>query len=116
MRTWGRVTNPDGSKSWVKVSTDANGDNSFVWITTLIQTLQLNRNESPFYGNYGIPAIPSVLTQVYPDLYVAQTQQQFSGYFAALNISKVNSPTPTYVINLTTQSGVTYQEYVPIPQ
>jgi len=116
MRTYGRTYNADGSWNWVEVQTDANGDSSYVWITTLVQTLLLNPNESPFYGNYGIPAQNSVLTQLYPDLYMAQTQQQFAGYFSALLLSKITAPEPSYSLNLVTQSGVTFQEYVPIPQ
>jgi hypothetical protein len=117
MRTWGRITNPDGSKTWVEVSTDANGDNSQVWLTTLAQTLKLNLNESPFYASYGIPAAQSVIQQVQPDYYVAQTQQQYAQHFAALVIAKQpqqpNQPRPTYQINATTFQGV--QLTGPIP-
>ena len=94
MRTWGRVTTTSNysgaigffeiglsgigstetgtsqSSTWVEVSTDANGYNDAVWLTTLAQVLQLGLNESPFYGNYGIPAQQSAVTQVFPDYYV----------------------------------------------
>ena len=85
MRTWGRINGV-----WTEVSTDANGNNDLVWLTTLIQVLKLNLNESPFFGNYGLPAHQSVVQQVAPDFYVAQTQQQFAQYFASLIIARVN--------------------------
>lgn len=111
MRTWGR--NPQTGE-WVKVTTDANGFNDAVWITTLVQCLKLSPGESPFFANYGIPAQQSVITQVFPDYYVSQTQAQFSGYFSSLIVSKVNSPSPAYKLNLTTQQGVTLTETIPV--
>lgn len=95
----------DGSWVWQEVQTASNGDNTDVWLTTLIQTLQLVTGESPFYSNRGIPAIQSVVQQVFPDFYVNQIQQQFSPYFASLIISKLPSATPTYQINIITKQG-----------
>ena len=115
MRTYGRITNPDGSKTWVAVQTDANGLNDQVYLTTLIQCLKLNLGESPFYAQFGIPAHPSVVQQVFPDFYVSQTQQQFAPYFASLLIAKQVSPTPTYTINVTTHQGVKINASVPVP-
>lgn len=109
MRTWGR----DENGQWQMVSTDANGNNDYVWITTLIQCLLLNLGESPFYANYGIPAQQSVLTQIFPDFYVAQTQQQFSQYFASLSIKKVNSRQPTYNIRIVRNNGSIFQDSIP---
>jgi hypothetical protein len=101
LRTWGRVNG-----IWEEVTTDANGYNDAVWITTLIQNLKLNLGESPFYANNGIPAQQSVLTQIFPDFYVAQVQQQFSQYFASLIISKVAaSLTPIYNVSIITNQG-----------
>ena len=113
-RTWGRVYNPNGTYTWTMVTTDANGDNDAVWITTLIQCLNLNLGESPFYSQYGIPAQQSIIQQIFPDWYVNQTQQQFAQYFANLTVSKVNSPTPTYNINLITNAGVTVAASIPV--
>lgn len=116
MRTYGRITNLDGSQSWVEVSTDpSTGDNSLVFLTALIQCLKLNLGESPFWANYGIPAQQAVLQQIFPDYYVALTQQQFAGYFASLQIAKIPGPEPTYRINVTTNQGVNLTEDVPIP-
>lgn len=106
MRTYGRITNEDGTKTWQEVTTDANGFNDAVYITTLIQCLKLSINESPFYANYGIPAQQSILTQIFPDFYVAQTQAQFAPYFASLSVSRTQgTPDPTYQVNLVTQQG-----------
>lgn len=106
MRTWGRTYDSEGAPTWVVVETTADGFDDFVWLTTLIQTLQLNLGESPFYANYGIPAKPSVVQQVWPDFNVTLTQQLFSPHFAALIVSKENSTTPTYKVNVTTHQGV----------
>jgi hypothetical protein len=113
-RIWGRVYASDGSYVWQAVTTDSNGSNDYVYITNLIQVLKLNPGESPFYANYGIPALKSVQTQIAPDYYMALTQSQFSGYFAALVITKVTSPTPSYRINLTTNAGVKIETVIPV--
>jgi hypothetical protein len=96
MRSYGRVYPRDsngviipGSKGvWVEVDTDASGDSTAVYLTTLCQVLQLNLNESPFYANYGIPAHPAVIQQIFPDYFIWQTQRQFSPYFASLIVAK----------------------------
>lgn len=116
MRTWGRIVNADGSKTWVEVTTDDAGYNDAMWLTTLIQTLKLNLGESPFFANFGIPAQQCVVTQVFPDFYIAQTQQQFAPYFASLTIAKQASPTPTYSINAVTQQGSKINLSLPIPE
>lgn len=81
------------------------GDDARVWLTTICQALKLGRGESPFWANYGIPAQQSVVTQVFPDYYMAQTQQQFSPYFLSLTLAKIPGRTPTYQINATTPQG-----------
>ncbi|MFZ4998399.1 hypothetical protein ACOY5P_03255 [Enterobacter asburiae] len=115
MRTWGRVTDANGNKTWVAVETDENGDSSYVWLTTLIQTLKLGLGESPFYAQYGIPAQQSIAQQVYPDYYVNMTQQQFAGYFASLTITKVDrAASPTYTIDVIFRNGVSIQENIAV--
>lgn len=114
-RTWSGGAVGKGTPTWVEVDTDANGYNDSVWLTTLCQVILLNRGEAPFDANFGIPAQQSVIQQVFPDYYMSLTQQQFAPHFAALTLAKVHSPTPTYRINVTTQQGVTAQEYVPVP-
>jgi hypothetical protein len=119
MRTWGRINQVDGiGGTWVEVSTDVNGFSDAVYLTTLIQVLRLNLGEDPFFGSYGIPAVPSVLSQIQPDFYVNRTQQQFAGFFAALVVAKepqaANLPTPTYKINVTFQNGTSPVSPVPV--
>ncbi|SAK53647.1 hypothetical protein AWB78_01346 [Caballeronia calidae] len=106
MRTWGRVWDEEGDATWVLVQTDANGYNDNVYLTALCQVLKLNLGESPFYANYGIPAQQTVITQVFPDFYVMQVQQQFASYFASLTIMRVqNVSSPTYNVTVVTHSG-----------
>ena len=107
LRTYGRTGQVNGvGGTWVEVTTDANGYSDQVYYTTLIQVLKLNLGESPFYGNYGIPAQQSVITQVFPDYYVMQTQTQFAPYFASLVITRVPlTTTPTYDVTVVCHSG-----------
>lgn len=107
MRTYGRRYSQDGSYTWIVVETDPSGSNDSVWLTTLLQVLQLNLGESPFYAQYGISSEQAVIQQMWPDYDVARTQQQFAGYFAALIISRApDAKTPTYNVNVTTNTGV----------
>lgn len=114
MRTYGRITNPDGSLSWVVVQTDAQGNNDLVMLTTLCQVCQLSPGESPFYASYGIPAKNSIVQQVAPDYYMAIIQQQFAPFFASLSIVRLPGVTPTYGVNVITHSGVVLSAQVPI--
>jgi hypothetical protein len=118
MRTYGRVTNPDGSKSWVTVQTDpATGSNSWVYLTTLCQALLLNLGEAPFDASSGLPAQQSVIQQIAPDFYVTRTQQQFAQYFASLIIAKdPAAPVPTYNINVTFFDGTPASVTVKVPE
>jgi hypothetical protein len=118
VRIWGRINQVNGlGGTWVAVETDANGFDDAVRVTNLIQVLKLNLGESPFFSNYGIPAQQSLITQVQPDYYMAQTQQQFAGFFAALLLSKepggTNPNIPTYRVNVTTQQGSTLPGPIP---
>jgi hypothetical protein len=115
VRTWGRTYSELGVPTWVEVTTNAQGYNDEVYLTTLAQTLKLNLGESPFFGNYGIPAHPDVVQQVWPDYYVAFTQKQFSQYFASLLVTRLDYPYPRYQINITTQQGFKMNASVPIP-
>jgi len=115
MRAWGRIPGPDPTQPyspenprflWVPAVTDDTGDNSAVWLTNLVQVLRLNYGESPFYGNWGIPAHQSVVSQVAPDAFVQLTAQRFAPYFAALRVARLaGAPEPTYAINVTLYSG-----------
>lgn len=107
MRTYGRVNQVNGvGGQWVEVSTDESGDNSNVYLTTVCQTLKLALGESPFNANYGIPAVQSVMMQIFPDLYASQTQQQYAPYFASLIIQGVPaSNPPVYSVTAVCYSG-----------
>lgn len=123
MRTYGRIVpNPlyPYTKKWVEVTTDENGYNDMVYLTTLIQVLKLNLGESPFYANYGIPAHASVVNQIAPDYYMNFTQQKFAGYFLFLSIISVPNtpdpegvPSPGYNVTVITQYGALLTTVVP---
>jgi hypothetical protein len=115
MRTYGRVYpfgtnagNPPQPYKWVVIETEANGSNDYVRLTTLIQCLKLQTNESPFYANYGIPAQRSIIQQIAPDFDVMKTQAQFAQYFASLIIVRrpggAGTP-PTYTVNALLNNG-----------
>jgi hypothetical protein len=115
MRTWGR-TFVNGVWTWQLVQTDpTTGLNDMVYLTTLTQTLLLNLGESPFYANRGIPAQQSVIQQVFPDYYVALTQQLFAPYFASLTIKRTASNPPTYGVRVMTHQGIILNASVQIP-
>ena len=101
MRSYGK----DQNGNW-QIITDPN----YIYLATLVQTLRLSQNESPIYGNYGIPAQQSVLTQIAPDAALNRTQQQFSGYFATLTVQRIQSAAnPTYNIIATLPNGTQIQ-------
>ena len=101
MRSYGR----NSAGEWVEID-----EPQYIYLATLIQTLRLSQNESPIYGNYGIPAQQSVLTQIAPDAAVNRTQQQFSGYFATLTVQRIQSAdNPTYNIIATLPNGTQIQ-------
>lgn len=108
MRTWGRFNGV-----WTEVTTDDNGTNDAVYLTTLIQTLKLSPGESPFYANYGVPAQGSVIDQLLPDFYTNLVQQQFAQYFASLQITRTNTNPPTYKVNIVSNTGAVISVEVP---
>jgi hypothetical protein len=97
MRTWGR----NKAGQWVKLT-----DTNLVWLATLVQTLRLGEGESPFYGNYGLPAQQSIAAQITPDAAVARTQAQYAPYFASLSVAAVASARqPTYTVQAVLPNG-----------
>ncbi|MGK0739972.1 hypothetical protein ACSFCX_06510 [Yokenella regensburgei] len=101
MRTYGR--GKDGK--WVTITTDENGFNDSVYLTTLVQNLKLAPQESPFFANHGIPANGSVIQQILPTFYVNRLQQHFSQYFSSLQIALTEADPPVYSISAITHSG-----------
>ncbi len=122
MRTYGRIQDVlTGQKTWVTVTSDANGFNDMVMLTALAQCLKLNLGESPFWADWGIPAYASIITQIAPDLYLALMQQRFAPYFMTLMLQKMNNvfdeagrPSPYYAITIVTNYGATLETTVPI--
>jgi hypothetical protein len=112
-RIWGRVFTAPGQWTWVMVTADANGFLDEFYLVALIQCILLNLGESPFWSNFGIPAQGSVIQQVPPDIYVAQTQRYFSQFFASLVISREPGPTPTYLVKVVTNQGATLSVTIP---
>lgn len=106
MRTYGR----DANNQWQQVDNE-----DAIYATTLAQNLYLETNESPFYAAHGIPSQKSILTQIYPDYHVVKTQDQFSQYFASLQVSRgepINN-NPKYVVDIITKQGIPLtQEFV----
>jgi len=113
-RVWGRNYKPDGTYTWDKIETVSYETFEYGYVTQLIQVLKLQLGESPFYANYGIPAQQSVMTQIFPDFFVAQTQAQFAPYFSTLIINKLDSPTPTYNVSITFFNGTKFQTEIPV--
>lgn len=127
MRTYGRIffLDPDGFPSrpqppgypqWVVVTTDENGFNDDVYLTTLCQTFLLILGESPFYADRGMPAFPTIVQQVQPDFYVTRIQQLFAPYFANLVVAKEQSNPPTYRVAVTKNNGAKVNVSLQIPQ
>jgi hypothetical protein len=123
MRAYGRVPkdprSPKDGWKWVVITTSPEGFHDDVYIVALAQTLKLNLNESPFFGNHGIPAHASIMQQVMPDYYVLQAQNFYAPFFASLIVSKVpeppvlgdravNVPSPRYRFQVITQYGFKY--------
>lgn len=112
LRTYGRVNG-----KWVVVQTDTGGFDDRVWITTLAQALKLTPGESPFFADVGIPSQQTVITQIYPDFYIAQIQARFAPYFASLAITRQASAdgiTPEYRIDIVTNQGASISGTVAI--
>jgi hypothetical protein len=107
-------TSQSGASSWIEVTTDSSGQNDLVMLTTLLQVLQLQKGESPFYAQYGVSARQSIIQQIAPDYDMSVIQQQFSPFFASLVITKKSATlAPTYNVNVITNQGVTLSAQVP---
>lgn len=101
MRSYGR----DASGNWAEIT-----DTSYIWLATFAQCLRLQSNESPFYSNYGLHAIQSVLSQIAPNADMAKTQSQFAPYFASLSVKRVaGAPKPTYNVTAVFLNGTVVQ-------
>lgn len=121
MRVYGRVPvdfrDPKGPLKWVVVETTKEGLNDDVYITAMAQTIKLNVNESPFFGNFGLPAHQSVMMQLMPDFFIIQIQQFYLQFFASLLVSRIPDPeisrdknvqAPIYRFSVITNLGFKY--------
>jgi len=110
MRTYGR----DSDGNWLQVTTDDAGFDDAVWLTTLVQCLKLSPEESPFYAQYGIPAVATVVQQIIPTFYVSRLQSFFFQYFSSLQITLTEIDPPIYTIVAITNSGSKIISRVPV--
>lgn len=102
--TFGR----DLSGQWFEVTTDSNGFDDDVQLTTLSQVLTSDIDESPFYPEYGIPARQSVINRTHPDYFIERTRTQFSRYFANISITKTTDTQtndPIYYVDVLKNDG-----------
>lgn len=105
-RVWGRVHNSDGTRTWEAYETATDGSDdmpNFIWMQNV---LLLWLNESPFYSNWGVPVQKTLATQVFPDYYMALTQQRFSQYFASCIITRLTQTAPSYRVSIVTKTGI----------
>src|SRR4051812_15117975 len=114
MRTWGRLWERDNAGQvipgttpvWGKVETSPEGFDDNVYLTAMAQEFQLNINESPFFGDRGVPAHQSVMQQIFPDWYVWKIQRLYAPKFSSLTMSRVpDLTTPTYDVLVITNQG-----------
>ena len=100
-------------KKWIVVETDSAGFDDAVYVVALAQCLLLQLGESPFWADWGIPAIQSVQSQIAPDYFVARMQERFAPHFASLIITREPAPAsgrsqrpvPTYTVKILTHRG-----------
>ena len=101
MRTYGR----NSAGHWVTIT-----DPNYVQLATLVQTLRLQQGESPIFGNYGLPAVQSVQSQIAPQIALNRTQSQFAQYFASLTITRSEGyADPTYNMRAVFKDGTVIQ-------
>ena len=104
-RVWGRVHNPDGTRTWEAYETSDGSDDmpNFIWLQNV---LLLWLNESPFYADWGVPVHRTLATQFFPDYYLALTQQRFSQYFSSCIITRLTQDAPEYQVSIVTKTGI----------
>ena len=108
MRVYGRTidnTRPNANfYKWQVVQDD--DDN--IRLTHLIQVLQMDIQESPFYSNWGMPVANALITGVLSDVAINNTINQFAQYFAALQITRGISNDPKeiyYQVDVVLKNG-----------
>lgn len=107
---WGRTYSADGTPSWVQVSQDQNGFSDYVYIAAMIQCVKLNLGESPFWGNYGLPAHQAVEQQLPPDYNMQFIAQFFMQFFASVIVTRTP---PSFSANVAPENTGPYGKVVP---
>jgi len=107
MQTFGR----DIEGQWYEVTTDSNGFNDDVYLTTLAQVLQSDINESWLFAELGIPARQSVIGRTHPDYFVERVRAYFSRFFANISIAQTTDEegTPIYFVDVLKNDGSDYK-------
>jgi hypothetical protein len=73
-------------------------------LVDLINALQTEPNEQPFWANVGIPLKETVISKVAPDYYLDQVKNYFRPMFDSLQITKL--AVNNYYIAVKLKSGV----------
>lgn len=107
MRTYGR----DSAGNWKMVTTDLNGWDDDVYLTTLAQVLQSDINESWLFPEMGIPARQSVIGQTHPDYFVERVRAHFAQFFPSITITQTTQSdnTPVYYVDVLKNDGSEYK-------
>jgi hypothetical protein len=107
MRTYGR----DSAGNWQEVTTDSNGWDDDVYLTTLAQVLQSDINESWLFPEMGIPARQSVIGRTHPDYFVERVRAYFAQFFPSITITQTTQAdnTPVYYVDVLKNDGSEYK-------
>lgn len=108
MQTFGR----DADGLWFEVTTDENGYNDDVYLTTLAQVLQSDINESWFYPKLGIPGRQSAIGRTHPDYFVGRVKNYFAQYFDNINVVQTieeDTQNPVYYVDVIKNDGSIYK-------
>ena len=111
MITFGR----DENGNWQEVTTDANGFNDDVYLTTLAQVLQSDINESWLFPEFGIPARASVIGNTHPDYFVERIRAYFMQFFPSINIARdtdIQTNNPIYYIDVLKNDGSVFKDTI----
>lgn len=113
MRIYHKVRNDQtGEQKWLVLT-----DQDDVYVFWLVEVLRLVLGESPFFANWGIPATETIVTNIYPDYYVALVKDQFTPYFQSLNITRIDTKelrTAAYSIEIITLNGKFINEMIKV--
>jgi hypothetical protein len=107
MRTYGR----DSAGNWQEVTTDSNGWDDDVYLTTLAQVLQSDINESWVFPEMGIPARQSVVGRTHPDYFVDSVRAYFAQFFPSISITRTTDSdnNPAYYVDVLKNDGSDYK-------